>query len=111
MVGEGGQGLSGGEIRRIALARALLCDAPLVILDEPTASLDPASEAQVAAGLEALARGRTLLVVAHRLTTLRAANRILVLHEGSIEAEGDHASLVRTHRLYRRMVAAGGRAP
>lgn len=111
MVGEGGQGLSGGEIRRIALARALLRDAPLVILDEPTASLDPASEAQVAAGLEALARGRTLLVVAHRLNTLRAANRILVLHEGSIEAEGDHASLVRTHRLYRRMVAAGGRAP
>ena len=110
-VGERGQGLSGGQIRRIALARALLRDAPLVILDEATASLDPESEAQVAAGLEALSHGRTLLIVAHRLQTVRTADRILVLRDGALEGEGDHDTLMRADGVYRHMVSAGGRVP
>jgi ATP-binding cassette subfamily C protein CydD len=110
-VGERGQGLSGGQIRRIALARALLRDAPLVILDEATASLDPEREAQVAAGLEALSHGRTLLIVAHRLQTVRTADRILVLRDGALEGEGDHDTLMRADGVYRHMVSAGGRVP
>jgi ATP-binding cassette subfamily C protein CydD len=105
-VGEGGRGLSGGEIRRVALARAFLRDAPLVILDEPSASLDPGSEEQIAAGMDALARGRALLVVAHRLRTVRGADRILVLRDGALAEEGGHDALMRRGGLYRRMVSA-----
>ena len=107
-VGEGGQGLSGGEIRRIALARAFLRDAPLVILDEATASLDPKSEQEVAAGIESLAQGRTLLVIAHRLQTVRSADRILVLNAGRIEEEGTHEELAARDGLYRHMLAQLG---
>ena len=107
-VGEGGQGLSGGEIRRIALARAFLRDAPLVILDEATASLDPKSEQEVAAGIESLAQGRTLLVIAHRLQTVRSADRILVLNAGRIEEEGTHEELAARGGLYRHMLTQLG---
>lgn len=105
IVGERGQGLSGGQIRRIALARAYLKDAPLVILDEPTASLDPASERLVTDGIETLAQGRTLLVIAHRMQTVRRADRILVLRDGSIAEEGTHLELLSRDGLYRRMTA------
>jgi ATP-binding cassette subfamily C protein CydD len=107
-VGERGQGLSGGQIRRIALARAFLRDARLVILDEPTASLDLESERQIAAGIESLSRGRTLLIIAHRLQTVREADRILVLDEGKVEEEGSHADLMRREGLYRCMVSSTG---
>ncbi|MFZ0789233.1 MAG: thiol reductant ABC exporter subunit CydD [Chromatiaceae bacterium] len=107
-VGEGGQGLSGGEIRRIALARAFLRDTPLVILDEATASLDPRSEQEVAAGIESLAQGRTLLVIAHRLKTVRSADRVLVLNAGRIEEEGTHEELAARDGLYRHMLAQLG---
>jgi ATP-binding cassette subfamily C protein CydD len=106
-VGEKGQGLSGGQIRRVALARAFLRDAPLVILDEPTASLDAESERQVAAGIEALTLNRTILLIAHRLQTVRDADRICVLDAGRLEEEGAHDELMRRNGLYRRMVSAG----
>jgi ATP-binding cassette subfamily C protein CydD len=105
-VGERGAGLSGGQIQRIALARAFLRDAPLVILDEATANLDPESERLVQEGIDDLARDRTLLVVAHRLATVRRADRILVLDRGRVVEQGDHATLAAAAGLYARMIAA-----
>jgi ATP-binding cassette subfamily C protein CydD len=102
-VGERGAGLSGGQIQRVALARAFLRDAPLVLLDEATASLDPASEAAVQRAVEALAAGRSMLVIAHRLATVRRADRILVIDRGRIVEAGDHASLTARDGPYRRM--------
>ncbi len=105
LVGERGQGLSGGEIRRIALARAFLRDAPLVILDEPTASLDAESERQVAAGIECLAEGRTLVTIAHRLASVREADRVVVLHQGRMAQFGSPADLALRDGPYRDLVA------
>jgi ATP-binding cassette, subfamily C, bacterial CydD len=107
-VGERGAGLSGGQIQRIALARAFLRDAPLVILDEATANLDPESERLVQEGIDDLARDRTLLVVAHRLATVRRADCILVLDQGRVAEQGDHTTLVAAGGLYARMIAAAG---
>jgi ATP-binding cassette subfamily C protein CydD len=104
-VGERGVGLSGGQIQRIALARAFLRDARLVLLDEATASLDPASEAAVQQAVDALARGRSMLVIAHRLATVRDADRILVLDGGRIVEQGDHATLSAQDGPYRRMIS------
>lgn len=98
-VGEGGQALSGGERQRVSIARAMLKRAPIVLLDEATASIDPINERAVQAGLAALVEDRTLLVVAHRLSTIRSADQILVMHEGRIVERGDHDTLL----------AAGGR--
>lgn len=105
-LGELGAGLSGGEARRIALARAFLMDSPLVLLDEPSASLDHASEEALVAALESLRRDRTLLVVAHRLTTIRAADRILVLEGGRIVEEGRFADLMGRDGPFARLAAA-----
>jgi len=103
-VGERGAGLSGGQIQRIALARAFLRDARLVILDEATANLDPASEALVQQAVDELARGRGMLVIAHRLATVRHADRILVLDGGRVVEDGDHETLTARDGPYRRMV-------
>jgi ATP-binding cassette, subfamily B, bacterial len=100
---EAGAGLSGGERQRLSIARAFLKDAPILILDEPTAALDAVSERQVFHSLEALREGRTTLVIAHRLSTVRAADRILVLEKGRIVAEGTHQSLLPSSALYRRL--------
>lgn len=108
LVGERGAGLSGGQIQRIALARAFLRDAPLVILDEATANLDPESERLVQEGIEELAKGRTLLVVAHRLATVRRADRILVLASGRVAESGTHETLSASNGIYARMIAAYG---
>jgi ATP-binding cassette subfamily C protein CydD len=105
-VGEAGQGLSGGQLQRIALARAFLKDAPLVILDEPTANLDLDSETRVHAAVRTLAEGRTLVMIAHRVRTVRDAERIAVLDGGRIVQTGTHAELLRASPLYQRMVTA-----
>lgn len=106
MLGDRGQGLSGGQLQRIALARAFLKDAPLLILDEPTASLDPESERLITDAVERLAEGRTVLTVAHRLETVRRADRILVLDGGRVVESGAHAQLVAADGLYARLCNA-----
>ncbi|WP_030681289.1 ABC transporter ATP-binding protein/permease [Streptomyces sp. NRRL B-1347] len=105
-VGERGLTLSGGERQRIAIARALLKDAPVLILDEATSSVDAAAEADIQRALGRLSRGRTTLVVAHRLSTVRDAGRIAVLARGRVTEVGDHRSLLVRRGDYARMVAA-----
>jgi ATP-binding cassette, subfamily B, bacterial len=100
---EAGSGLSGGEKQRLSIARAFLKNAPILILDEPTAALDTVSEELVFAAVEGLRRGRTTFVIAHRLSTVRAADRILVLEAGQIIAEGTHQGLLKSSPLYRRL--------
>ena len=99
-LGERGVKLSGGQRQRISIARALLADRPILLLDEATSSLDAESERQVAAALERLERGRTTLVIAHRLATVRNADRIIVMDGGRIHAMGTHQSLLRDSALY-----------
>lgn len=102
---EAGGTLSGGERQRLGIARALLKDARILILDEPTSSLDAISEEAVFSALRALRRGRTTIVIAHRLSTIRDADRILVLHEGRVMAQGSHDELLSSNDLYARMCA------
>jgi ABC-type multidrug transport system fused ATPase/permease subunit len=104
-VAEAGATLSGGERQRLGIARALLKNAPILILDEPTSSLDAISEETVFAALRSLRQGRTTLVIAHRLSTIRDASRILVLHDGRLIAQGTHDELLASNDLYRRMCA------
>ncbi|MEV7230833.1 MULTISPECIES: ABC transporter ATP-binding protein [Polymorphospora] len=99
-VGEGGTALSGGQRQRVSIARALLKRAPIVVLDEATASLDPEADAAVQTAVAALARRATLLVIAHRLQTVRAADQILVLSDGRISERGTHADLADGAGLY-----------
>jgi ABC-type multidrug transport system fused ATPase/permease subunit len=104
-LGEGGATLSGGERQRLGIARALLKEAPLLILDEPTSSLDAISEAYVFSALKRLRAGRTTMVIAHRLSTIRDADAIIVLDGGRIAAKGTHDELLDQSPLYRRMCA------
>jgi ABC-type multidrug transport system fused ATPase/permease subunit len=104
-VAEAGGGLSGGERQRLSIARAILKDAPILILDEPTSSLDAISEEIVFAAIRRLRAGRTTIVIAHRLSTVRDADRILVLDGGQIAAQGRHEELLEQSDLYRRMCA------
>jgi ATP-binding cassette subfamily B protein len=104
LVGERGVKLSGGERQRVALARAFLADAPILILDEATSSLDSESEALIQEAMERLMSGRTSIVIAHRLSTVRAMDRILVFDHGSIVEEGSHETLLnKSHGRYRRL--------
>ncbi|MEP7116427.1 MAG: ABC transporter ATP-binding protein [Acidobacteriota bacterium] len=102
---EAGGTFSGGERQRLGIARALLKDARILILDEPTSSLDAISEEAVFSALRTLRAGRTTIVIAHRLSTIRDADRILVLHEGRLIAQGTHDQLLATNELYARMCA------
>ncbi len=104
-IAQAGGGLSGGERQRLSVARAILKNAPILILDEPTSSLDSISEEIVFAALRQLRAGRTTLVIAHRLSTVRDADRILVLDGGQIAAQGRHEELLKSSQLYRRMCA------
>lgn len=100
VVGTGGVYLSGGEAQRIALARAILKDAPIVVLDEATAFADPENEHQIQRAFESLVRGKTVLMIAHRLSTVQHADQILVLKDGKIVERGDHPSLLAQSGVY-----------
>jgi ABC-type multidrug transport system fused ATPase/permease subunit len=104
-VAEAGATLSGGERQRLGIARAILKNAPILILDEPTSSLDAISEQIVFDALRRLRHERTTIVIAHRLSTIRDATRILVLDEGRLVAQGTHDDLLASHELYQRMCA------
>ena len=100
MVGEGGSTLSGGEKQRISIARAILKDAPVLLLDEATSSLDPENELDVQHALEALVKGRTVVMIAHKLKTVAGADQILVLDQGKIVERGTHTELLQKDSLY-----------
>ena len=104
VIGENGSTLSGGERQRISIARALLKDAPVVLLDEVTASLDVENESAVQAALSHLLRGKTVLVIAHRMRTVAGADRIVVLEDGKVAQQGTPSELMHSGGLYRRMV-------
>lgn len=103
-VGEGGASLSGGEKQRISIARAILKDAPIIILDEATASVDPENERELQKAIEELTKNKTILMIAHRLSTVRNADQIIVLDEGRIVQHGTHTQLIAENGLYRRFV-------
>lgn len=100
LIGEMGEGLSGGQRQRVSLARAFLKNAPILVLDEATASLDMKSEAQIQKEIEHLASGRTTFIIAHRFSTIRMADRILVMEKGRVVADGTHEELMKDSPLY-----------
>lgn len=104
LVGEGGASLSGGERQRISIARAILKDTPIVILDEATASVDPENERELQQAIAELTKDKTILMIAHRLSTIRNADQILVLDKGYIVQQGTHQALMQQEGLYRRFV-------
>lgn len=106
VVGEGGASLSGGEQQRISIARCILKDAPIVILDEATASVDADNESYIQQAISELCKGKTLLVIAHRLNTIRHADKILVIAGGGIEEQGTHESLMEKGGIYKNFVTA-----
>ncbi|MFN9584544.1 MAG: ATP-binding cassette domain-containing protein, partial [Pseudomonadaceae bacterium] len=102
-LGEAGLGLSGGQRQRLAIARALLADAPILLLDEATSALDAESEHLIQQALPSLMAGRTTLVIAHRLATVKQADRIAVIEHGRLAAIGSHAELIESSPLYARL--------
>ena len=104
VIGEGGSTLSGGEKQRISIARAMLKNAPIVILDEATASVDPENEHLIQQALSALTKGKTILTIAHRLATIQSADQILVVEDGRIVQRGTHDELMAQGGLYRRFI-------
>ena len=104
VIGEGGASLSGGEKQRISIARAIMKDAPVIVLDEATANVDPENEAELMQAIEALTKEKTIIMIAHRLKTVRDADQILVIANGRIAQQGDHESLMQEDGIYRRFV-------
>ena len=103
VIGEKGTYLSGGEQQRITIARAVLKDAPILILDEATAFADPDNEAKVQEAFHQLSKGKTLIMIAHRLSTVTNADRIFVMDKGGVVEQGNHEELMERNGLYRRM--------
>lgn len=101
VAGEGSETLSGGEKQRISIARCILKDAPIAILDEATASVDADNESYIQEAISERYKGKTLLVIAHRLGTIRHANKILVITDGGVVQEGTHDELIRAQGIYR----------
>lgn len=110
IVGEGGSTLSGGEKQRISIARAILKDAPIVLLDEATASLDADNELEIRKAIKKLTLNKTVIVIAHRLNTIKDADQIIVLNEGYIEEKGSHIELIKNKKRYYNMYVEMERA-
>ena len=104
VIGEGGASLSGGEKQRISIARAIMKDAPVIILDEATANVDPESETELTAAIEALTKEKTIIMIAHRLKTVRNADQIFVIDNGKIAQHGTHDELIRKNGIYKTFV-------
>ncbi|SUM67051.1 ABC-type multidrug transport system, ATPase and permease component subunits, putative [Staphylococcus saccharolyticus] len=100
MVNEKGNNLSGGEKQRISIARAILKDAPIIILDEATASIDPENEHLIQSAIDELSKGKTVITIAHKIGTIKNANQIIVLKDGKIIQKGNHDSLVQAPGTY-----------
>ena len=111
VIGEGGATLSGGEKQRISIARCILKDAPIVILDEATASVDTDNESYIQEAINELVKGKTLLVIAHRLNTIRQADQILVISDGRISEQGTHDELMAKAGIYQDFVNIRKRLP
>ncbi|MCM8761829.1 MAG: ABC transporter ATP-binding protein/permease, partial [Candidatus Omnitrophica bacterium] len=105
-LGEGGAGLSGGERQRVGIARVLLCDPPVLILDEATSSVDTESEIKIQEALAVLCKGRTTIAIAHRLSTLKDADRLYVIDRGRIVEYGSHEELMKSRGIYYKLVEA-----
>ena len=103
-MGEGGARLSGGEKQRISIARAMLKDAPIIILDEATANVDPENEAELIKAIQALTHNKTIIMIAHRLKTVEQADQIIVLDQGRIVQQGKHQELLEQEGLYKNFV-------
>lgn len=110
VIGEGGATLSGGEKQRISIARAMMKDAPIIILDEATANVDPENEQELMKAIDALTEEKTIIMIAHRLKTVRHADQILVLDHGRIVQQGRHEELIREAGIYKKFVQARERA-
>ena len=106
VIGEGGASLSGGEKQRISIARAMIKNAPIIIFDEATANVDPENEDKLQLAMEELTRNKTVIMIAHRLKTIKNANQILVLANGKIMQKGTHEELIQTDGIYRNFVEA-----
>lgn len=104
IIGENGAKLSGGERQRLSIARAILKDAPIIILDEIAASLDVETEVQIQTGLNHLIQGKTVIVISHRLKSIENADKIVVMKAGTVEACGKHAHLLKQSPTYRKMI-------
>lgn len=111
VIGEGGATLSGGEKQRISIARCILKDAPIVILDEATASVDTDNESYIQEAINELVKGKTLLVIAHRLNTIRQADQILVISDGRISEQGTHDELMAKAGIYQDFINIRKRLP
>ena len=104
LIGENGSKLSGGERQRISIARAFLKDAPIVLLDEISASLDVENEMEIQESINRLIEGKTIIIISHRLKSIEKADKIVVMKEGLLDSEGKHDSLLENSKLYKSMV-------